>query len=115
MASDYHQEFRLGLQGGKFLSRNIEFLATLFQRAAFYSDRQESPSYPCPDSPSDRCSDVRRDASAWHAGEGTGTLFGVRFWVWSRLSLSLSYGTEYTWKEGQFNAAPLTILPALHF
>jgi hypothetical protein len=35
--------------------------------------------------------------------------------LWSRLTLEMGYGTEYTWRESQFNEHPLMFLSGVHF
>ena len=111
------QTLRLGAQAGKFLTENIEVLATVFHEAAYYHDKPDYVIVPCTDSSgaSFGCladGPVRR---RWHLADATGMYFSGRLWIWNHLSLEIGYGTKYDRREERFIATPLTLLPSLHF
>jgi hypothetical protein len=114
------QDLRFGLQAGKFLAPNLEFMATFFQRASRYGTAgtvfaNSGPD--CVDSvKSSGCFRVDPGRSpAWDWNAGSGVFFSIRLWLWSRLTLEMGYGTEYTWRESQFNEHPLMFLSGVHF
>lgn len=118
---EFHsQDLRLGLQAGKFLAPNLEFMSTVFHRASRYGTAEivyanSGPN--CIDSikSSDCFVFDPGESPAWHWKEGSGVFFSIRLWLWSRLSLELGYGTEYTWRESHFNEYPLMFLSGVHF
>jgi len=108
-------EAEAGLETGKFLGENLEFTGTVFHRA--YKDpgfTVYDPTVLCPQNDEATCGE-RRVNSPWKWAGATGATFGARLWIWNRVSLSLSYGTAWTWAEGKFNPVYLTLLPAVHF
>lgn len=105
----------VGLETGKFLVENLEFTGTFFHRAHKDADYTVyDPVVLCPHNPEEACGERIAD-SPWEWAGATGATFGARLWIWNRVSLSMSYGTAWTWSEGKFNPVYLTLLPAVHF
>ncbi len=117
--SKNYQELKLGMQSGKFLTQNIECLGTIFHKLDRFQDLGDQYfSGQCgTDSQSlNSCQGViRGDAPKWHFDGGTGVTVGLRFWIWNRLSFEINYGSEYNWRESNYNPTNLILMPAFHF
>ncbi len=115
-SSGNFMDAEVGLETGKFLGENVEFTGTFFHRATKPEGDLVYEAGPCPLGKGETCvvgeHEVNRD---WEWAGATGATFGARLWIWNRVSLSMTYGTAWTWTEGKFNPVYLTLLPALHF
>ena len=111
-----NQDMRLGLQSGKFLSPNLEFLGMLFH--GIHIQKENSGYFKsCPGSTNEiSCREyVPGEDRYWHWAGGTGVELSIRLWVWSQLSAELNYGLEYSWLDKGFRATSLNFIPSFHF
>jgi hypothetical protein len=109
----FQWDLRLGVQVSKFLTRNLEFLGTPFYRISYREEDPGSRTYNiCGD---DICPSPGYRPASFQPAAGLGMHAGIRFWLFSRFSFQLHYGTEWVFEDFGFSADPLTFLPSLHF
>ena len=107
-ADNVDQDMRLGAKLGKFISPNLEVLGSVFHQVSYH---RRSAGTTLAEATLGRA----ETAGSWNFADGTGLEMGVRLWLWSQVSISFGYGTEYNWKQGYFTTSPFNILPGFHF
>lgn len=114
-----YQDLKFGVEGGKFLTQNIECLGTIFHKFDRFQEVPDMYFYGgCGLSSQNLniCSDVVLGSKpTWHLNGGTGMTLGLRLWIWNHISLEINYGSEYDWREKNFNPTNLALMPAFHF